>query len=108
MKMHLLRCPSCNADLEIEDGINLFFCKYCGSKIMLEGQSKASINAKVKIKEFEHRERLQNNEFEHNERILKSELDQERYKLNLSSQEKRETICIVFWVLLCLLCLCLF
>ena len=89
MKLHTLKCPNCLADLEIEDEINIFYCKYCGGKIVLEGQSKASINAKVKIKEFEHRERIRDKELEHDEKLRNSEYEQERYKLKVSTQDKK-------------------
>ena len=50
MELKALKCPNCNANIEIENGIDLFYCKYCGYKIILEGQSDATINAKVKMK----------------------------------------------------------
>ncbi|MGN7385509.1 hypothetical protein [Sporosarcina sp. SAFN-015] len=52
MKAHTLKCTNCNAALEIEDGIDTFFCKYCGHKMILEELSEASINAKVQIKKW--------------------------------------------------------
>lgn len=70
MKLKSLHCPNCDADLEVEDGLDTFFCKYCGHKILLEGQSKAAYEAKVRIKKMEHEERLQDKRDE-----------QERYKL---------------------------
>lgn len=36
MELKTLSCPNCGANLEIEDGIDTFFCKYCGYKIILE------------------------------------------------------------------------
>ena len=59
MDLKSLHCPNCGADLEVEDGLDTFFCKYCGHKILLEGQSKAAYDAKVRIKEMEHEEKLQ-------------------------------------------------
>ena len=63
MKIVYLKCPSCNANIDIEDGIDTFYCKYCGTRIILDGLSKDSINAKIRIKEFEHVERIKDKEF---------------------------------------------
>lgn len=73
-----IKCPSCNATLEAEDGLDIFYCKYCGSKIMLEGMSKESYKAKVRVKEMSHKERLKD-----------KELEQERYKMDYQAKEKQ-------------------
>lgn len=49
MEFVQMKCPNCNADLEIDEGIDSFYCKYCGTKILVEGQSKHVVNAKAKI-----------------------------------------------------------
>ena len=59
MKMVKLICPHCGATLSVGDGIDSFYCQFCGGKILLTGQDKNAINAKVKLKEFEHKERIQ-------------------------------------------------
>ncbi len=58
MELITLKCPNCGADIEIENGIDTFYCKYCGYKIILDGQSDAAINAKVRLKELESNERI--------------------------------------------------
>lgn len=50
MKFVEMRCPNCNADLNIEDGIDSFCCKYCGTRIIIEGQSDEIIKAKRQLK----------------------------------------------------------
>lgn len=80
MKLQSLKCPNCDAVLEIEDGIDTFFCKYCGNKIVLTDMSAASYNAKVQVKAMEHKERM-----------LDKKHEQERYILDKEEQtEKRE------------------
>ena len=80
MEFKSLTCPNCTANIEIEDGLDIFFCKYCGHKILLSGQSKAAYDAKVRVKDMEHKERMQD---KHD--------SQERYKLHLEQvKEKRE------------------
>lgn len=83
MKLFTLKCPNCGSSLEIEDGIDIFFCKYCGHKIMLEGQSNESIRAKVHIKGMEHEEKLADKEYEH-----------ERYKMKMKAKENKHSAII--------------
>lgn len=59
MELKSLICPSCGGSLEIEDGLDTFFCKYCGEKLVLDGQSDAAYDAKVKVKNMEHKEKMQ-------------------------------------------------
>lgn len=75
MELKSLHCPNCNASLEIEDGLDQFFCVYCGHKIFLEGQSAAAYEAKVRVKSMEHSERLQD-----------KKNAQERFKLELEQK----------------------
>lgn len=50
MEYHQMKCPACGAMLDVEDGIDTFYCKYCGTKVIVEGQSPDVIKAKTKIK----------------------------------------------------------
>ena len=67
MELKTLRCPSCNGLLEIEDGLDTFFCKYCGNKIILSGQSDAAYAAKTKIKQFEHEQTMQDKKYKNDQ-----------------------------------------
>ena len=49
LSTYQLKCPNCGADLDAEDGIESFFCKYCGTKIVLQGQSDAVVKAKANV-----------------------------------------------------------
>lgn len=64
MKLHTLKCINCGSPLEIEDGIDTFYCKSCGHKIILGELSEASINAKVQMKKMEHQERMRDRQYE--------------------------------------------
>lgn len=77
-EMKILKCPNCNAALEIENGLDTFYCKYCGYKILLNGQSKAAYRAKTRIKELEHDERMADKQYKH-----------ERYKAEQEQKQKR-------------------
>ena len=39
MNTYKLSCPSCNAELSPVDGIDTFYCQFCGAKIVLDGTS---------------------------------------------------------------------
>lgn len=34
MKIIALKCPNCNADIELDQDREFGFCNYCGTKIM--------------------------------------------------------------------------
>ena len=96
MELKLLFCPNCGASLDVEDGIDTFFCKYCGYKIMLQGQSKAADEAKVRVKHMEHRERLQ-----------EKRDAQERYRMEFKQKDERKTFAIVFGLFGVIIAFCL-
>lgn len=55
MKKITLDCPKCGASLEIDEGIDTFFCTYCGVKVVTGDKDR--INAQLKVKEMEFKER---------------------------------------------------
>lgn len=55
-----LVCPSCGANLEAEDNLETFFCKYCGQKIILSNQSKTALAAKFLTNTMDRLERISN------------------------------------------------
>ena len=77
MELFTLECPKCNASLEIEDGLDTFYCKYCGTKLLVDGISGDSLNARLRVKELEHEERLQ-----------EADYDYKRFKLVHRSNEE--------------------
>ena len=36
MKFYRTKCPSCGGELDVEEGLSMFFCKYCGTKILVD------------------------------------------------------------------------
>lgn len=100
MKIVQLRCPSCGAVLEAEDGLEVFFCKYCGQRIVLSVQSPAALNAKVAVKRMAHDERMQMNDLDH---------ETEMYKLKMEEKRRKDVqsmiaiaVCIILIILLML------
>ncbi|MCM1529017.1 MAG: hypothetical protein NC093_03375 [Alistipes sp.] len=39
IKLIAIKCPSCNANLEMEKGRTEMFCIYCGTKVMLSNDN---------------------------------------------------------------------
>lgn len=96
MELKSLFCTYCGASLEAEDGLDTFFCKYCGYKILLQGQSKAAYDAKVRLKHMEHKERLQ-----------EKRDAQERYRMEFEQKDERRTLAIAFGILGAIIAMCL-
>lgn len=80
MKLQSLKCPNCDAALEIEDGIDIFFCKYCGYKIILTDQSNAVYRAKTRIKGMEHDERMADKKYGHEKYKIEQKAKQEHFE----------------------------
>ena len=85
MSMELLqmKCPNCGADLDVEDGIESFFCKYCGTKIVLAGQSDAALKAKATVKVADKVVELREKRYE--QKRYEMEKEEERQKRNSKS-----------------------
>lgn len=96
MELKSLHCPNCNATLDVEDGLDTFFCKYCGHKILLDGQSEAAYKAKVNVKRMEHEERLQDKRDAH-----------ERFKIEAEQKDQRKTLLIVMSIFGSIIVLCM-
>ena len=86
MKMISLKCPHCNANLEVQDSIDSFFCMYCGSKVMIEGMSKDAYKAKVKIKALEFLDRASDKRNEQ-KRFILNNLNEERRRQDKSTNQ---------------------
>ena len=89
MKMMKLHCPHCGARLEVDNGLDTFFCMHCGHKIVLDQQSKEIIRAKVMVKHMEHQERMADKRHE-----------QERFKIAAENRKERKSwlTLIALWI----------
>lgn len=81
MKFIKLKCPSCNASLEINESI--VFCKYCGAKLLLDDEAK-NVNFtyrkidEARIKENERKENIKLKELEYQEKEKEREHKQQK------------------------------
>lgn len=50
MKLRVLKCPECRANIEITEGRNYCYCQYCGCKIMLDDEkTETTYNKNINI-----------------------------------------------------------
>lgn len=47
IKMNSIQCPNCKANIEMENGIDLARCSYCGAQIEITGQNHKIIGARL-------------------------------------------------------------
>lgn len=59
MELKSLYCPNCGAAVKPVDGLDTFYCQYCGYQIHLDGMSDEAYKARTKVKQMEHEERMQ-------------------------------------------------
>lgn len=83
IKTYALKCPNCDGSLEVEDGLDTFFCKYCGYKILLHGQSDAAYRAKTRVKGMEHDERMADKKYAHEKYKIEQENKKEKSKTKM-------------------------
>lgn len=58
MELKTLYCPNCGAAVTPVDGLDTFYCQYCGYQIHVHGMSDAAYKARTKVKQMEHEERM--------------------------------------------------
>lgn len=90
MEMYILKCPSCGATLDIEDGLDIFYCKYCGRKIIISDMSDAALSARVQIRQMEHEEQMQLEQMRHQARMREQKFERERRKEEQKKKEDRK------------------
>lgn len=44
MKLTVAKCPSCNANIEVNENLEKAICQYCGSTILIESAIKKISN----------------------------------------------------------------
>ena len=81
MKMKAMKCPQCSANLDVEEGLDTFYCKYCGSRIVVEDQDKDVIKAKVRLQELKHEEKM-----------LDSVMAHKRFEMKQQSAESKRML----------------
>ena len=64
-KLITVRCPHCGANLNVDDGLDTFYCQFCGTKIFLDELSDAAYDAKTKVKNMQHQETMADKKYDY-------------------------------------------
>ena len=70
-----LHCPSCGAIVDVPDDIDTFYCSHCGTKLIISGQDKNTLDAKVRLRIAEKKL-----EYDDKERARRFELDKKKHE----------------------------
>ena len=71
-------CPRCGGEVKTVDGLDTFYCLYCGNRVVLSGMSDASYEAKTKARKYEKEERMQANAFSHEKEMYIMQKEEEK------------------------------
>ncbi|MBR4578795.1 MAG: hypothetical protein IKO22_04175 [Oscillospiraceae bacterium] len=88
-------CPNCGASLEVYNGIDTLCCQYCGTKVIINNQSDATIKAKESIKRIEHKEVMADKILNH----LKARSEQKAIEREKQRKESNKIILALVAVL---------
>ena len=65
MKTISVKCPDCGAVLELEEGRTVYYCQYCGAKVLLDDEADRHVYVdEARIKEAEVKEKIRLKELE--------------------------------------------
>lgn len=88
MEVKAMKCPVCDALLEVQEGAEFVTCKYCSSKLFVEDNNLERIKAKVRMKEIEHETARAKMAFD-------DKADARRKKMEEKKNENRSTIGLI-------------
>lgn len=80
MNIYQIKCPNCDANLEVDEdeGLDFVFCKYCGHKCAIDYEGMTTqINYSKKLKSDEHK---LDKRLSHKERVLEMEYEEKKRK----------------------------
>lgn len=82
MNIQKLECPNCHAGLDSDYGnAGIFFCKYCGQKIIVEEMQNAEYNYRIRKMEMDlESEKI---EFEHRQKLAQLAYEKEKQEKNI-------------------------
>lgn len=61
LKLFQLNCPGCGAVLDCEDHLDVFFCKYCGQRIVLDDRFRREAKIReqeIRLKKASHEDQI--------------------------------------------------
>ena len=95
VKLKALKCPECKANLEIEEGRNIWFCNYCGCKIILDNEKQeVTINKNINI----------NKKIEKTSRYI-NDAEVERVRTDDKKDKRSYMFITIWWIVIALVIL---
>ena len=98
MELKSLYCPNCGAAVKPVDGLDTFYCQYCGYQIHLDGMSDEAYKARTRVKQMEHEERMQDKKYtygkfekSYEERLLDKKIAHEQFKKKMEAEDDKLT-----------------
>lgn len=93
MKIIPIKCPSCGASLDIQDGRKNCFCQYCGEHIHLDDENRVITNVQIV------RNEAQIKEAEIKAKRLEFEIEQQREQKKAEEKKaKIRVMCIILFI----------
>lgn len=80
MKLVKLQCPECHANISIEDGRDIVFCQYCGTKIFIDDEVHRTEHKTEHVYRQVDESRIKEAEAQKDVRIREMELKNEKDK----------------------------
>lgn len=100
MEFLKLECPNCHAQLNIENGLDTFFCQYCGSKIILSEQNPEIVRAKVEMHKTDTLANLEKAKLQHEMDMKKFDAEERERRRLADNKTSNEVliicICMIF------------
>lgn len=96
--MSILKCPQCGANLEVENDLDVCYCKYCGCRIIMHGRSDEAYKAEAKIKGMAHEETMLDKQIAFEKYKMQAEKEKDRTEMR--RLKKISILAVMSWVML--------
>ena len=97
MNIQKLECPNCHAALDSDYGNEgIFFCKYCGQKMIVEEMQNAEYDLKIRKMEMDHE--TEKIELEHKQQNIKYAYEQEKMAADYKFRTTTIFVCVFLLV----------
>lgn len=96
--MSILKCPQCGANLEVENDLDVCYCKYCGCRIIMHGRSDEAYKAEAKIKGMAHEEAMLDKQIAFEK--YKMDVEKEKDRTEMRRLKKISILAVMSWVML--------
>ena len=92
MKLIAVKCPQCDATIDVDENRKSCFCSFCGTKIIVDDGSRTYTHI--------HRDKTREKELEFEKMKLEKEREEQYLRFELEKQQKKQKLIrdMVPWV----------